>query len=138
MHYGLKTEPTKPLKANTMTTIKIDDCWNKIGIWGDNETRCERLNDITHCYNCDIYSQAGSTLLSRKTDEEYLNEWKNILELPRKTINTSYHSALIFKIESEWFGIPSKIIKEITYCNKYHSLPHQNHRLIDFLNIRRN
>jgi len=119
-----------------MSTLKMDDCWNKIGVWGDQKPRCERLKKITHCHNCDIYSHAGSSLLSREIDQDYLNDWKKILESPRKNKNMQYHSVLIFKIEDEWFGIPSKLIKEITYCEKYHSLPHRkNNILTGLINI---
>ena len=113
-----------------MTILNINDCWNKIGVWGDQSPRCERLKDLTHCHNCEIYSQAGSQLLSRPAEESYLSEWKNNLSQQRKNTNISLKSALVFRMGDEWFALESKFVKEITHCDKHHSLPHRKNKVL--------
>ena len=41
----------------------IDDCWNRIGIHGDNS--CPLLIEHIHCRNCAVYSAAATRLLDR-------------------------------------------------------------------------
>jgi len=113
-----------------MNKLSINDCWNKTGIWGDQTPRCERLKDLIHCHNCDIYSQAGSTLLNRSSDQHYLSEWENNLNKPRETKNTSLKSALVFRMGDEWFALASRFVKEITHCDKHHSLPHRKSKVL--------
>jgi len=120
-----------------MNTNNINDCWNTIGVWGDQTPRCERLQELIHCHNCDIYSQAGSLLLSRTAEEEYLTEWKNNLSAPRLDKNIHLKSALAFRMGDEWFAIASRYVKEITHCDKHHTLPHRkNHVLRGLVNVR--
>jgi len=119
-----------------MKSIKLNDCWNKIGVWGDQTPRCERLKDIIHCHNCDIYSQSGSQILNRPAPAGYLEEWKSILSQKREEKSTNIKSALLFRMGDEWFALASKFIKEITHCDKHHSLPHiQNKVLRGLVNI---
>ncbi|RDH81225.1 MAG: hypothetical protein DIZ80_14055 [endosymbiont of Galathealinum brachiosum] len=113
-----------------MATLNINDCWNKIGVWGDQSPRCERLKDLTHCHNCEIYSQAGSLLLSRPAEESYLSEWKNNLNQQRQNKNINLKSALVFRMGDEWFALASKFVKEITHCDKHHSLPHRKNQVL--------
>ncbi len=113
-----------------MTTLNINDCWNKIGVWGSKSPRCEKLKRLTHCHNCEIYSQAGSQLLSRPAEESYLLEWKNNLNQPRQEKNINLKSALVFRMGDEWFALASKLVKEITHCDKHHSLPHIKNQVL--------
>lgn len=46
-----------------LTTIALDDCWNRIGVQGDRS--CERLDDAVHCRNCPVYERAAIALLDR-------------------------------------------------------------------------
>jgi len=119
-----------------MQPVKINDCWNKIGIWGTQTPRCERLQKIVHCHNCDIYSQAGSQILSRPAPENYLTEWKENLSQDRAEKNINIKSALVFRMGDEWFALASKFVKEITHCDKHHSLPHiKNNVLRGLVNV---
>lgn len=117
--------------------LKINDCWNTIGVWGDVSPRCERLKELIHCHNCDIYSKAGSALLSRPAESSYLAEWQENLSKPRQDINIRLKSALVFRMGDEWFALASNFVKEITHCDKHHSLPHRkNHVLRGLVNVR--
>lgn len=119
-----------------MQTIKINDCWNKIGIWGDQTPRCERLQKIIHCFNCNIYSQAGTQILNRPAPDDYIQEWKKNLSLLRGDKAVNIKSSLVFRMGDEWFALASKFIKEITHCDKHHSLPHvKNNVLRGLVNV---
>jgi len=113
-----------------MNNIKINDCWNTIGVWGDQSPRCERLKNIIHCHNCEIYTQAGSQLLGRQAEESYLEEWKTNLNQPRIEKDINLKSALVFRMGDEWFALASKYVKEITHCDKHHSLPHRKNQVL--------
>ena len=50
--------------------LAIDDCWNRIGIYGDKS--CPVLPEHIHCRNCSVYSAAATRywiaiLLSKST-----------------------------------------------------------------------
>ena len=113
-----------------MTMKEINDCWNNIGVWGSKQPRCEHLKDIIHCRNCNTYSQAGNVLLDRPAEKDYLNEWKNNLSQPRYEEDINLKSALIFRMGDIWFALASKFVKEITYCDKHHSLPHRKSNVL--------
>jgi len=120
-----------------MTTDTLIDCWNKIGVWGDQTPRCERLQKLIHCHNCSVYSQAGSRLLNRQAEADYLAEWQKNLSLPRHEIQVHLKSALVFRMGDEWFALGSRFVKEIIHCDKHHSLPHRkNHVLRGLVNVR--
>ena len=120
-----------------MNNSNINDCWNKIGIWGDEQPRCPELDKLIHCYNCPVYSNAGRALLDRETDAEYIDEWTHNLSQPRTDFNNELKSALAFRIGNEWFALPSMIIREITQCDKHHSLPHRKNMILrGLVNVR--
>jgi chemotaxis-related protein WspD len=120
-----------------MLDNKINDCWNTIGVWGDEEPRCPELKKIIHCHNCPVYSNAGRLLLDRETDKAYLNEWTSNLKKPRNDDEHSQQSALSFRLGEEWFALPSGVIREITQCDKHHSLPHRKNQILrGLVNVR--
>ena len=120
-----------------MADSNINDCWNTIGIWGDELPRCPELDALIHCYNCPVYSNAGRKLLDRDPDSEYINEWTNNLSKPRADNNHNLNSALAFRLGNEWFALPCNIIREITQCDKHHSLPHRKNQILrGLVNVR--
>lgn len=120
-----------------MNSQPLDDCWNKIGVWGDQTPRCERLKELIHCHNCKIYSQAGSRLLSRPAEDSYLAEWQNNLSKPRHKVQNKLKSALVFRMGDEWFAMASRFVREIIHCDKHHSLPHRKNPVLrGLVNVR--
>lgn len=120
-----------------MTNSNINDCWNSVGIWGNEQPRCPKLTELVHCYNCSIYSNAGRKLLDRQLDEDYIYEWTHNLSKPRDEINQPFKSSLAFRIGKEWFALPSGIVREITKCDKHHSLPHRKNKVLrGLVNVR--
>lgn len=105
--------------------LDIDDCWNKIGVWGDKTTRCPKLAEFIHCRNCNIYSEAGRTVLERRLPDQYETKWAKIYSENKKDYVAGTESITIFRLGSEWMALPTDIIDEITDVCKVHSLPHQ-------------
>lgn len=115
----------------------IQDCWNTIGVWGNETPRCPELEKLTHCHNCPVYSNAGRMLLNREHDDVYLDEWTTNLNKPRAEAEHNLKSALAFRIGDEWFALPTAIIREITHCDKHHSLPHRKNQILrGLVNVR--
>jgi hypothetical protein len=44
----------------SVCTVKLNDCWNKIGVWGNRE--CGELKKVIHCRNCTVYSSLAAQL----------------------------------------------------------------------------
>lgn len=105
--------------------IKLDDCWNKIGVWGNKTTRCPKLEDVIHCRNCEVYSAAGRTVLERKLPEEYEEKWAEVYSENKKEKIAGTESITIFRLGNEWLALPTDIIEEVSDISKIHSLPHQ-------------
>ena len=63
--------PKRNLESKS--SIKLNDCWNKIGVWGNRE--CVELNKAIHCRNCIVYSSAAAQLLGAELPQDYLERW---------------------------------------------------------------
>ena len=59
--------------AATADAIEIDDCWNRIGVGGDQT--CEKLAEYIHCRNCPVYASAAQRNLQRAVGAGYKQEW---------------------------------------------------------------
>lgn len=70
MHEQLQT-------GNAAMSIKIDDCWNRIGVRGD--STCPKLQDYFRCLNCPTYAAGASALLDRPmTAEDLISDWAKV------------------------------------------------------------
>jgi len=120
-----------------VTSIKINDCWNTIGVWGDSDSKCEKLNDVIHCYNCEVYSNAGRSLLNRTTPEGYDKEWADVLASEKDTKCSNSISAVVFRLGAEWLSLPVNMINEITLLRSIYDIPHNHNKKIrGMVNIR--
>ena len=120
-----------------INNTQINDCWNKIGVWGTDEKKCPELDKLIHCNNCPVYSESGRKILNREIEEDYIKEWSEIISRPRENVETELISVLIFRIGDEWFALPNQIVKEITHCSNHHSLPHRKNEVLrGLVNIR--
>jgi len=124
-----------PMDSSSM--IELDDCWNRIGVWRNGEERCEKLDQFTHCHNCDVYSNAGRSLLDRAIPDNYGNEWADILAEEVTPKSSELQSVVIFRLGAEWLALPVNLINEITLLRKIYELPHnRNKNLRGMVNIR--
>jgi chemotaxis-related protein WspD len=115
--------------------IKLDDCWNKIGVWGDRE--CGELKKVVHCRNCIVYSSAAALLLGAKLPPDYLERWSTHFAGVEIVESRQMQAALIFRIGAEWLALLATNIQEIAEGRSIHSLPHsRSNTLLGLANIR--
>ena len=113
----------------------INDCWSKIGIRGD--ASCPELKQRVHCRNCPTYFAAASTLLDRDLPAEHLAESTVHFAQPKALDEPDTHSALIFRIASEWFALSTLALDEVAEPRTIHSLPHlRNGMVLGVVNVR--
>lgn len=104
----------------------INNCWNQIGVWGDNS--CPKLTTYIHCHNCPIYSTAGRRLLEREVPVDYLNEQTKLLAQDKEQQRFDRISLGIFRLEKEWFALPVQLFKVVTEPSTIHTLPHRSNK----------
>ena len=110
----------------------IDDCWNRIGIFGDKS--CALLAEHIHCRNCSVYSAAATRLLDRYSFEQEHVAQYSPRELERKVAT---RSLMIFRLGDEWLGLATRYLDEVAPLQSIHSLPHQRSRaLLGVANVR--
>lgn len=118
-------------------TPAFDDCWNSIGVWRRGEARCDKLDDVIHCYNCPTYAVAGRSLLDRAAPEDYEQEWTNVLAREKLIQEKNLESVVVFRLGAEWLSLPVSMIGEITLMRDIFDLPHNhNPKLRGIVNIR--
>lgn len=110
--------------------IKVDNCWSKIGVWGTQTPRCDRLEKVTHCRNCDVYSTAGRGLLEREPPLDYVDDWTALLAKSSQATLTKTQSILAFRIGDEFVAIPVGLVKEIVEMGRMHRIPHKCNNVI--------
>jgi len=108
-----------------ITTGVIENCWKTIGVWSDEGAQCDKLKAVIHCRNCEIFTQAGRSLLERELPDDYVQEWTTVLADKKSDELVGTLSLLIFRIEQEWLALPSLLFAEVLDPAKIHSVPHR-------------
>jgi len=115
--------------------MKLHDCWNQIGIWGDGT--CAELAQAVHCRNCPVYSTAARDLLDRDVDSTYLAQSAQQIRTPRLDATRDTDSVVIFRIGAEWLALPAGAFQEVCALRPIHSLPHRrNGTVLGIANVR--
>jgi chemotaxis-related protein WspD len=104
------------------THAAINDCWNKIGVRGDSS--CPELEKYIHCRNCPVYSTAAVELLDTDPPANYLSLWSRQIAQKKQVKDLDTHSAVIFRIGTEWLALPTPVFNEVAELRTIHSLPH--------------
>src|ERR1035437_3522898 len=126
-----ESSQTAAKPANAM----INDCWNKIGVFGD--TSCPELKKHIHCRNCPTYTAAATVLLDRDLPSAYLDEWRNHFSQERRVAELDTEAIIVFRIDDEWLALPTAVISEFVETRAIHSLPHRrNGVLLGLTNVR--
>ena len=121
----------------------VDDCWNRIGVRGDNS--CPKLKDYFRCLNCPTFASAASALLDRpvsaagahRAGDAQLPSQADSKDTLRRGRGDATASMLVFRIGEEWLGLPTTSIVEVIEARTVHSLPHQaNQAVLGLINIR--
>ncbi len=114
--------------------LAIDDCWNRIGVSGDQS--CGKLEQHIHCRNCEVYSDAAQRNLQRAVGAGYRAEWADHFRQPAAQRADSDQSALVFRIGREWLALPTRSIASVAPQAPGHRLPHRAGRgLLGIVNV---
>jgi chemotaxis-related protein WspD len=110
------------------------DCWNRIGVWGDQS--CPELVPAVHCHNCPVFAAASRRFLDAPRPPGYLEEWTTRLAAPLEEATTDLQSVLIFRLGEEWLALRVQVLIEITIPRPIHRVPHRAGLLAGLVNIR--
>ena len=116
------------LTASGIPVLQAHDCWNKIGVGGDQS--CPELEKYFHCRNCPVYSEAGAQLLDRNLPASYRAECTEHFAAKMKDSAPGKLSLLIFQLGSEQFGLPTAMLQEFARHRPLHSLPHRRQGIV--------
>jgi chemotaxis signal transduction protein len=97
---------------------QVDDCWNRIGSRGDK--RCERLPEYVHCRNCPVYAGAAKRILDRLPPQIDTPE-----DGAAPKVQARLSSLLVFRLQGEWLGLPTRTLDEVAGTRAILSLPHR-------------
>lgn len=103
--------------------LKIDDCWNRIGMWRRGKEKCPELDTLTHCRNCSIFSKSGRRLLRTTPPEGYRSECTRVLAAEKTGKPANINTAFVFRSGNDWLALPSDIIQEVVNMGPIHSIP---------------
>ena len=123
------------LQRGSVSGVKLNDCWNKIGDWGNRE--CGELKHLIHCRNCIVYSSAAAQLLGGDLPKDYLEGWTTHFAMEAKVESRLMQAALIFRIGVEWLALSPTNLQEIAEDRPTHSVPQvRSNILLGLANIR--
>jgi chemotaxis-related protein WspD len=106
------------------------DCWKRIGVWGQEEPRCPKLEQVIHCRNCDVFSRAGRDLLERDLPQEYQDEWSQALIEKKEEDFGGSTRVIVFRVEKEWLALPAGLFAEIIDAGTVHTIPHRRNSVL--------
>lgn len=109
---------------------EVQDCWNRIGVWSHAVTRCERLPEVVHCRNCEIFVAAGKQIFERELPAGYQRE--NLVSLAGTDTTSCQDSVsiIIFRLGAEYFSLPANVFETVTESRSVHRLPHVNNPFV--------
>lgn len=112
-----------------MDEVSVDDCWNRIGVYGDKS--CERLREHVHCRNCEVHAAAAIRLLDRYAAMH--DDAEPVIE----EVAVESSSLLLFRVADEWLALATRSLVEVVGQLPIHSLPHQRSpSLLGVTNVR--
>jgi chemotaxis-related protein WspD len=115
-----------------MYTIEqpMENCWKRIGVWGQEEPRCPILQQVIHCRNCEVFTRAGRNLLERSLPADYEHEWAQVFAIEKKEEVHGTISVFIFRIAQHWFALPAQLLEEAITPQPFHTVPHRNNGIL--------
>lgn len=119
-----------------VTKNRLNDCWNTIGVWSTAEDRCERLNEVIHCRNCDVFSRAGREVLERNAPGGYIAQWQKTIAAQEEGSKSALPGVMIFRLGDEWFAVSAQSLQEIADKRVIRRVPHnENPHIAGVVNI---
>lgn len=115
-------------------TADQQDCWNRIGVWGDRS--CPELASVVHCHNCPIFQAAGRRFLASPSPEGYLEVWTARLAEKEEEEPADVQGVLIFRLGDEWLALPVAALHEVISIRPIHRIPFHAGLLAGVVNVR--
>lgn len=111
------------------------DCWREIGVGGDRS--CPELTTFIHCRNCPVVADAAAVFFDRPPPSGYLDEWRELLQMPVDEADSDSLSLLVFRLADEWFALTAEVLAEVTPLRTAHKIPHRSNTvLVGMVNVR--
>lgn len=124
------------MKKRTKKQSKTDNCWSTIGVWSSVQEKCDRLKDVIHCRNCDVFSLAGREVLESQPPEDYLSQWQEKISNEKAEREKGDVGVMVFRLGKEWLGLPVEYLQEIVEERKVHKIPHnEGEHILGIVNI---
>lgn len=125
-----------PATFDAMRAADIDDCWNRIGVRGD--MSCPKLERYVHCRNCPVHDEAASRVLDRVEARTSIERTDGAsANIGHGGDEADTLSCLVFRVGSEWLGLPTDFCAQVAQLRPVHSLPHRRHRaVLGVVNVR--
>lgn len=114
--------------APTPTPLVPGDCWNQIGVRGDNS--CPELPQYQHCRNCPVYDTAALRLLNAPVPDDYREEWTEHLAREAVIEPAGVEPVLVFQLGEHWTALAAGFVEEVREMAMIHSIPHRNEEVL--------
>lgn len=111
-----------------------DDCWNRIGVWGDRS--CPELAPVVHCHNCPVFRAAGCRFLAGAAPDGYLDAWTARLAEKESEEANDVQGVLIFRLGKEWLALVVAALREVISLRPIRRIPFQSAVLAGVVNVR--
>jgi len=129
------SRPSRASKTSILPAVKRDDCWNRIGVRGDNS--CEELKVHVHCRNCPVFTSAGRGLLDRFMAAEYRAELTTLMAREKESVEKGSVALFGFRIHTEWLALPTGLFIEMTEPKAIRRVPYRSNPIFKgMVNIR--
>jgi chemotaxis-related protein WspD len=126
----------KIVKKRTSQLKKGANCWNTIGVWSDALEKCERLSEVVHCRNCDVFSMAGRGVFESRPPTGYLSEWQKKISHEKAEREKGDVGVMVFRLGKNWLSLPVEYLQEVVEERKIHKIPHNETRnILGIVNI---
>ena len=93
-------------------------------MWGDADEECERLAEVVHCRNCDVFSMAGRGIFENKHPPGYIVQWQKAISSQKEQRDKGSIGVMVFRVGNEWLSLPVKYLQEIVEERVIHKIPH--------------
>jgi chemotaxis-related protein WspD len=115
--------------------VIIDQCWNRIGVKGDQS--CPELRQFVHCHNCTVFASAAQLFLDRPVLEDAEDDEARASSVLAHSHGVSdsqsSFSAVVCEVEQQLFAFETRAIVEVTEPRAVHRIGHRTSRV--FLGI---
>lgn len=104
----------------------VDNCWSQIGVRGNRS--CERLKEVIHCQNCEVFSRIARGLLDRPASGDYLSEVTEFVAEPADARTLANQSVLMFSVNDEHYAVWARDVLEVAEVTAPRRIPHRTNQ----------